>query len=194
MTQAQNLRPIVVCHGNLTAQTIHSAGQEGTVFVENEVLIERRKPIRQILAIANVGEGNEKAQVSVVYHMGLDSWCLCTDFYTKQKAIDYRRMSLPAAIAEFEVLVGVQLPNIKVIEAGVGIYSATSTNPSDNPFALVAGKTYSVCDKGSKRLVFKAALKHDRIIILIEVDGSALDYDPAFLLTLSQWQSLREEA
>ncbi|MNG45877.1 hypothetical protein D3C79_37180 [compost metagenome] len=194
MTQAQNLRPIVVCHGDLTAQTIHSAGQEGTVFVVDEVLIERRKPIRQILAIANVGEGQEKAQISVVYHMGFESWCLCTDFYTKQKAIHYNRLSLPAAIAEFEVLVGVQLPNIKVIEAGIGIYSATNTNPSNNPFALVAGKTYSVCDKGSKRLVFKAAIKHNRIVLLIEDDGAVLDYDPAFLLTLSQWQSLREEA
>jgi len=199
MTQPQSTRNIVVRIDNLTGQAFHELGKSDDVFVADEVLIHpgAKHPSRTVIAMANVGQGDDIAMVSVFYHVGFKSWTLCTEYHVKQKATHYERMPLPVAIAEFERVVGVSLPQIKMIHHGVGIYSATTTHQGNNPFALVAGKNYVLVSNRSQpnsgiRKRLKVENKHDRIV-MIDLDGEQDGYfDPVQMFSLHDWQDLRE--
>ncbi|ABO59698.1 hypothetical protein LA345_40835 (plasmid) [Burkholderia vietnamiensis] len=166
------------------------ASAPSTLFVVREVEIARMAPNRSRIA----GIRLPGAIVSIDYHFGWKSWTLRTEPF-EQRATDYVRYTLPQAVAAFEKLVGLHLPDIRVIEYGVGLYSAASSTISENPWALRDGGTYEVRhpSNGCKR--YSAKIRHDRCMVVpLARNGEPItdaEFDPR-LWTIEEWKSLRE--
>ena len=130
--------------------------------------------------------------VMIQYHYGRKSWNLMIE-HSIQKANEFYPDTLPNVVRHFEQLTGVTLPLIKVIDVGIGIYSAQSRYESDNPFRLEDGKFYTVADRLRGRRAFVADVRHGVTrICFVESDGGLSEtFEPAVVLSESDWLSLK---
>lgn len=132
--------------------------------------------------------------ISVVYHFGRKAWHLHTEF-SIQRASSWQPFALAEAVERFESVTGTKLPDIKIIDLGVGIYSARSryTNDVTDPFALKDGVFYTVRDpkRGSRTLVADVRDGTARISFIDPENPTFMEtYDPLVVLSAHEWRSL----
>lgn len=169
----------------------------GEVLVLDTVEIFSGKPDESVLAGIWLPDGDGPGLpqvVMVLYHFGYKSWTFVVE-HSKQIATKYEPLTLQDAVATFEKRTGCTLPAIRVIEYGVGVYSAQSRYVTDNPFALVDGGFYQVRDpkRGSRQFVADVRNGHTRITFCLNAKGETIPdetYDPAVVLSLADWRSL----
>lgn len=184
---------ITIMTANITMSEQHATE---AVLVRDQVQLFRGKPQagHSIIASAKLPEESQPGMlrfVTIQYHYGRQSWNLMIE-HSIQKQTEMIPDILPNLVQRFEELVGVSLPVIKVIDVGIGIYSAQSRYMSDNPFRLENGKFYTVADRLRGRRTFVVDVRHGTTrISFIESDGSLSEtFEPAVVLTESDWLSL----
>lgn len=170
------------------------------VLMLDTLEIQRDGPVQKILAGVSLpdGDGPGLARlVKVEYHYGWKSWVLSIE-HSAQIATRYERKPLPDAIAAFEAIVGVEIPDLRVIEYGVGVYGAQTRYAARNPFALVNGLRYQVQSKARGIRQFEVEVRDGRTFIafLDAVGGPVHDetFEPAVVLSMDDWRSLIELA
>lgn len=133
--------------------------------------------------------------VMIDFHRGNKSWCLVIE-HSIQKRNEYRAGILPEIVQYFEAEVGVELPAIKVIDYGTGIYPASCRFQSENPWAFRDGSTYKVTDKHGHERTLIANVKNGRTLItyLDESHPIAGPFDPAVVFGFPEWETLTQVA
>lgn len=165
----------------------------GNVLVVPEVEVLHGRPSNDVLAGICLpdadGLGNPR-YVSIEFHHGRKAWHLKTE-YALQQAIRWDVGNLPDLMRKFESLVGVQLPMIKIIEIGVGVYAANSKYEADNPWRLQDGRFYTVHDPKQGQRTFVADVRNGRALISFVTEGevSAI-FDPSVVLSQHDWRTL----
>lgn len=162
--------------------------ERGVVFVVGELEIVRGVPTRSRIA----GAALPSAVVSVDFHHGWGSWVLQTDPY--ESRTHFVRHRLAEAIEAFEAMVGVELPSIRIVEYGVGVYAARSKGAGENPWALKDGETVEVTHTvyGPRR--YKVIKKHVTCVVPYDRAGflmSDVEFAPETVWTIEEWKSLR---
>lgn len=133
--------------------------------------------------------------ISIIFHQGRKSWCISREYKSIQKATSYDIDYLPNVIEKFEALVGMKLPEIQVIEHGVGVYPAASryVDSMPNPWKLVESEQYQVELRGEIRqfIVKMSTGSISRIAFISESNpGLHETFDPMHVFTQSAWESL----
>ncbi|KVP17323.1 hypothetical protein [Burkholderia ubonensis] len=166
------------------------------VLVLDTLEIHNNRPHRSVLAGMHLADRDGPGLprlVKVEYHFGWRSWVFSEE-YSIQRATQYVRATMPNAIAAFEAAVGVELPDTRVIELGVGVYGSKSRLASENPFALENGSRYQVTCKTSGVRRFVVDVRNGRTLIrFLDSQGDAEPYEtyaPAVVLSAEDWRSL----
>lgn len=194
MTESTRPRPTVACVYDIKEHMIRGLCHKNVIFVTIEIKTQRQVPLHKMIAFAMIGDGEKKVELSVVYHQGLQKWCLAKRICAEQIDAHLEPMTMPDAIAEFERQVGVTLPLITVCDSVFGVYNAKSHNPVDNPFALVDGRKYRVTMDQLGKRIFQAKLKGEEFY-LESMDGLfPTQLDLSALLSFGKFDSVREEA
>lgn len=173
------------------------------VWVRAEIGIENGVPTIDRLAEVFLSPSDEHAQqnigteIAIQFHAGLKSWTLMTD--NGRTKIEYEPNTLSEVITHFEERVGIKLPDVWMIEPGVGRYRAAEPFVAEDRAwnaGLVLGATYSceykpgdvrqfVVTKGKGAL--EIAWKHDEA----NADGVMRFSFEAKYMTLQQWQTIK---
>ncbi|KVP96962.1 hypothetical protein WJ97_14170 [Burkholderia ubonensis] len=166
------------------------------VLVLDTVEIHNRRPNQSVLAGILIVDGDGPGLprlVKVAFHFGWKSW-VCSEEYSIQRATRYVRASLPDAIAAFEAAVGIELPDTRVIELGVGVYGSKTRLAAENPFALEHDSRYQVQCKSSGVRRFVVDVRNGRTLIRFLDSQSNAEpdetYEPAVVLSAEDWRSL----
>lgn len=167
----------------------------GTLLVVPEVEIHQGRPDRSILAgiCQPDADGPGLARYAMIdFHGGWKSWCLAVE-YAIQRATSYQPDTLPKLVTQLETLLGATVPPIKVIEPGIGIYSAQTRYPSDNPWQLKDGGFYTVIDPKRGRHTIIADVRNGVTRISFasaDLRTVSETFDPAVVLSAAEWKSL----
>lgn len=171
------------------------------VWVRAEIGIEQGKPTCARLAEVYLSDSDGMAfdgrEVAIQFHYGMGSWTLMQD--DGKRAIQFERGLLPDIIEKFSALVGITLPEVWILEPGVGRYRAASrfiTQDRNYDAGLVQGATYSLeYAPGRERLfVPKTRMGVLEVCFLddeVNQDGQLRFGLDATTLTLTQWQSIK---
>lgn len=132
-------------------------------------------------------------ELELSYHLGRKSWMVCIG-HSIQKADEQLYGTLRESVALFEKLTECELPDIKVIDLGIGIYSAKTQYQADNPYALRDGMFYAVRNKIGVRKTFVADVENGRTrISFVGANGHPSEtFDPAVVLSAEEWRSLTQ--
>lgn len=137
------------------------------------------------------GRGDKLEMQSIFWHHGRARWALSDGSLPLSQSLQFG--CLPDLVRDFEAAHQVELPQIKIIEAGVGIYAAKTRhlNSADNPYRLLPGR-YQTVGKLGKRREFD--VRDTGFIQFIGDDDHPEHnlYEARLVLTLADWKSLRQ--
>lgn len=175
--------------------------QPGVVLSAQEVEVFQGKPSKDILVGVCLPDADGPAlhrYVTIEFHCGRMAWHLKTE-HSIQRATNWEIGILPDLIRKFESLVDVTLPEIKIFEIGLGIYSARSRYASENPWQMQNGMFYTVRDPQRGLRTIVADVRNGRTLIaFVPNDDKPIcgmeTYDPSVVLTEHEWRSLTPSA
>lgn len=170
--------------------------EKGSVYVVNEVTLDRGKPDKWILAasLINTPIDSSGAILTIGFHGGRGAWHLITEYKTAQKATDMQIGTLAEVCKRFAQAAGIsKLPSIKVIEPGVGIYDATNKYTTENPWAMKDGETYEFTRRDGRNEQWIASVRNGvtKVTRANSDELSFENFDPALLFNADEWKSMR---
>lgn len=125
-------------------------------------------------------------RLSIEYHIGRQSWVLTDE--SKPLSQQYTFASARDCVLEFEKMLGIKLPPIKMIERGAGVWEVHGKYATDNPWRLEPGNNYEVVDaRGVSR---KYTVKGDGKVTLVDGDPEQ-SFSPTAIWGVPEWRSLR---
>lgn len=137
--------------------------------------------------------------LAIMFHVGRSSWAIETEYMSIQRATTYTFGPLPDMVRAFNKMAGITLPEIRVIDPGVGIKSARGEMLS-NPWKLEDGHIYEVETNYRGRVKFEARCRpgeEDRFQFLSDdnqplVTGEYRGWrSPRIELSIPAWNSMR---
>lgn len=167
----------------------------GVVHVRADIELYRDVPQSGDHIMAGVclpdGDGPNLPRVlTIEFHFGRKCWHIKVE-HSIQHRNELLPGTLPELIRQFETLVGLQLPLVKIRHLGQGIYPAHTLQPAENPWAFADGKFYSVQDKFGRKQTFVADVRDGHTLISFIRDGQAWEpHEPRHVLSADEWRSL----
>ena len=128
--------------------------------------------------------------MQLTFHYGREQFVVIDESLPLSRSMWFG--TLPECVARFERIAQCKLPEIKVIEYGVGIWEAHSSTVSENPYALKPGTRYEVKSRRANHMICYVAVLEGESVKVKDEFGYV--YDPAQIWDLDQWLSLREAA
>jgi hypothetical protein len=173
------------------------AANRGKVLVLSSLEIYHQRPTKSIFAGYWMTDGDGPGLdriISVQYHYGRMCWHLVVE-HSAQIATNFRSGTLAQVIELFEDAMAVDLPDVRVVDYGNGVYGAKTNRSLDDPFALVDGGKYEVTSRaqGTRELV--ASVRNGRLLVSFLRRQGAVDegelYEPHLVLGAEDWKSLK---
>ena len=175
---------------------VHDAlKRPGTLFCLPEVTFSMRgQPDQARLAMVHPVDARDRVY-SIIYHLGRNSWCLCTEYLT-QRATSYQSYPLHDAVKKLEELTGLSIPPIKAYHPGVGIYSIRERPDENHPWNLKNQTLYSIQLQQLGAVYFKvlkSAFGIQKIELADENGTTCIErVFPNYLgISIEEWKSLK---